>query len=442
MRDATVFAPASPTGSGATLTPPSSSRRSSRRRTPPRTRPASSSATICAVVDDQHAIRQRADLLQLERDEQDAVALRRAARSGGGGRTRSRRRRGRASAARRSAPAGPRRSRARSRPSAGCRPRARSASASGSPPRTSYSSSSGARALAHPLRREQAEPVGRSARGGSRAAHRFSARLKSSTSPRRWRSSAMWPTPGVELPRTPRPVTSRPSTRTVPASGCAARSASRSARSGRCRRRRRARRSRPPRTSKVDAVDGGQAAVVARPRGPATSSSGVARLGRLLVDPEEHVAPDHQRARLASVAPSVDTVSIFLPRRSTVTRSAMSSTSRELVRDEDDRLAPSAVSVRRIRNSSAVSCAVSTAVGSSRISTSAPRSSARRISTRCWVPTEMSADARVGVDGEPEALGELAHAPCRRLACRSSSALARLGRRGRCSPPPSSPGRA
>ena len=78
------------------------------------------------------------------------------------------------------------------------------------------------------------------------------------------------------------------------------------------------------------------------------------------------------RARLASVAPSVETVSTFLPRRSTLTRSAISSTSPSLCEMKTIDL-PSAVSVRRILNSSAVSWAVSTAVGSSRISTSAPR---------------------------------------------------------------------
>ena len=111
--------------------------------------------------------------------------------------------------------------------------------------------------------------------------------------------------------------------------------------------------------------------------------------------------PTIMRASDSSVAPSVDTVSTFLPRRSTLTRSAMSSTSPSLWEMKTIDL-PSAVSVRRIRNSSCVSCAVSTAVGSSRISTSAPRSSARRISTRCWVPTEMSATRASGSTASPK----------------------------------------
>ena len=107
------------------------------------------------------------------------------------------------------------------------------------------------------------------------------------------------------------------------------------------------------------------------------------------------------RASDSSVAPSVDTVSTFLPRRSTLTRSAMSSTSPSLWEMKTIDF-PSAVSVRRIRNSSCVSCAVSTAVGSSRIRMSAPRSSARRISTRCWVPTEMSATRASGSTASPK----------------------------------------
>ena len=48
--------------------------------------------------------------------------------------------------------------------------------------------------------------------------------------------------------------------------------------------------------------------------------------------------PTIMRARLSSVAPSTGTVSTFFPRRRTVMRSATSSTSWSLWRDEDDRL--------------------------------------------------------------------------------------------------------
>ena len=138
--------------------------------------------------------------------------------------------------------------------------------------------------------------------------------------------------------------------------------------------------------------------------------------------------------------PRSSTVSTFLPRRSTLTRSAISSTSPSLCEMKTIDL-PSAVSVRRILNSSAVSWAVSTAVGSSRISISAPRSSARRISTRCCWPTEMSPTRASGSTREAEAVRQLAHAPAPPPWCRAARPCA-ARRRGRCSRPPSSPARA
>ena len=84
-----------------------------------------------ALEDDEDAVGEREDLLELERDEQDRLGPRRAPRSGAGARPRSRRRRARASAGRRSAPSGRGRSRARGSPSAGCRPTARPAGVSG-----------------------------------------------------------------------------------------------------------------------------------------------------------------------------------------------------------------------------------------------------------------------------------------------------------------------
>ena len=72
------------------------------------------------------------------------------------------------------------------------------------------------------------------------------------------------------------------------------------------------------------------------------------------------------------MAPSVDTVSILLPRRSTVTRSAISSTSPSLWLMKTI-ATPSAWSVLSTLNSSPASCAVSTAVGSSSTRMRAPR---------------------------------------------------------------------
>ena len=62
---------------------------------------------------------------------------------------------------------------------------------------------------------------------------------------------------------------------------------------------------------------------------------------------------------------------------------------------------PCALRLRRMRNRWSASCGVSTPVGSSRISTCAPRNSALRISTRCCTPTGRLADRRVEIDLEP-----------------------------------------
>ncbi len=110
--------------------------------------------------------------------------------------------------------------------------------------------------------------------------------------------------------------------------------------------------------------------------------------------------PTISRARLRSVAPSVGTVSIFLPRRSTVTWSETSSTSLSLCEMKMIEV-PSAASVRSTRKRSCDSCAVSTAVGSSSTSTFAPRNSARRISTRCWAPTPRSSTFASGLTASP-----------------------------------------
>ena len=51
---------------------------------------------------------------------------------------------------------------------------------------------------------------------------------------------------------------------------------------------------------------------------------------------------------------------------------------------------PCSLSERMMSISSSISCGVSTAVGSSRISTLASLESALMISTRCWTPTGRS----------------------------------------------------
>ena len=167
-----------------------------------------------ALVDHEHAVGERADLLQLERDEQHAAA----------------------GVALLEQPPVDELDRADVEPARRLRgdrdlrllgelardddlllvaARQRAGRVSGSPPRTSYCSSSGSACCS--IRFGESRPKRLSgARRYSRSA-RFSASEKSSTRPRRWRSSAMWPTPAASAPRTPVPVMSRPPTRTWPA---------------------------------------------------------------------------------------------------------------------------------------------------------------------------------------------------------------------------------
>ena len=60
------------------------------------------------------------------------------------------------------------------------------------------------------------------------------------------------------------------------------------------------------------------------------AEEGLAGIDRRLLDPEQDLAADHQARKSLRIAPSRGTVSIFLPRRRTVMRSAISSTSRSL----------------------------------------------------------------------------------------------------------------
>ncbi len=88
------------------------------------------------------------------------------------------------------------------------------------------------------------------------------------------------------------------------------------------------------------------------------------------------------------------------PRRSTVIVSAIDWTSRSLWEMKMTEV-PAPVSWRTMRNSSSVSAGVSTAVGSSRISTLACRTSALTISTRCCRPTGSSSTSASGSTSSP-----------------------------------------
>ena len=201
----------------------------------------------------------------------------------------------------------------------------------------------------------------------------FSAIEKSSTSPRRWRSSGMWPRPA-----------SRECERVCVRHVLVRRPGSRPAETFR---------------SPVDRVDQ-LGLAVAVDAGDADDLAGADRRARRRSpssapgrprrrDPRPSVAARRARtaalstrsrtsrptmsvARLCSVAPAAGSVSIFLPRRRTVIRSAMSVTSFSLWLMKMIDL-PCSVRLLRIVKSSCASCGVSTAVGSSRIRMSAPR---------------------------------------------------------------------
>ena len=200
----------------------------------------------------------------------------------------------------------------------------------------------------------------------------FSASVKSSTRPRRCRSSGMWPTPASRQLRAPSVVTSSPAATIRPASGL------------------------PQARDRLDelrlavAVHPGDADDLAGPhlagrrrerlprsRSSCTRRSSTVRSGSpgsacVFSTCRSTSRPTIRRARPSSVAPSRATVSIVLPRRRTVMRSAIASTSPSLwVMKMID--FPSAWSERMMLKSSSASCGVRTAVGSSRMRISAPR---------------------------------------------------------------------
>ena len=107
-------------------------------------------------------------------------------------------------------------------------------------------------------------------------------------------------------------------------------------------------------------------------RRSATSSSGFVGCGGPLSTRSSTSRPTIRRARLSSVAPAAGSVSIFLPRRSTVIREAISVTSFSLWLMKMIDL-PCSIRLPTIPNSSCASWGVSTAVGSSRTRMSAPR---------------------------------------------------------------------
>ena len=110
--------------------------------------------------------------------------------------------------------------------------------------------------------------------------------------------------------------------------------------------------------------------------------------------------PTIARAIACGVVPAVGKRATVRPPRSTVMVSDTATTSSSLCVISRI-VAPPAASVRSTRHRSATSGGESTAVGSSRMSTRAPRWSALRISTRCASPTVRSATSAVGSTASP-----------------------------------------
>ena len=316
---------------------PSRARRSSRGRAPPRVTSAGTRATISPSYMTRIAVGERQDLLELERDEQDRPPSSRSSTS----------RRWTNSIAPTSSPRVgwaairtlriavdlPREDDLLLVPAG-----ERACLASRDlPPRTSNSRMQLPRAL-------DRDVPGRASRTASPAASRkscsamFSASVKSSTSPRRWRSSGMWPRPASKCSRraVARDVLARRARSSRLRPPQAGDRVDR-ARSGRCRRRRRCRRSRPrgPRARRraPSRGRGRRGRAGPRPRAAARPASAGA-----LLDPKQHLAPDHQpREALLGRALARAASRSTLPRRSTRDPVGDLEHLVQLVADEDDR---------------------------------------------------------------------------------------------------------
>ena len=263
----------------------------------------------------------------------------------------------------------------------------------------------------------------------------FSASEKSSTSPRRWRSSAMWPTPAAERPAHARAGDVAVADPDAPAG--------RDPQPG----------DRLHELGLAVAVDAGDADDLARraprarrraaraargrpsPRGPPPRAAGSPVSAASLSSRNSTSRPTISLARLASVAPLVSTVPTFLPRRSTVTRSAISSTSRSLW---EMKMTDDALRGERAQDLEQVGRLLGGEHGGRLVEDQDVRAAVQRAQD---LHALLLADADVlhagaRVDGQPEAVRQLAHAPLggrRRRAARPCAAR----RRARRSRPPS-----
>ena len=266
----------------------------------------------------------------------------------------------------------------------------------------------------------------------------FSASEKSRTSPRRCRSSGMWPTPASRHSRLLSVVTSSPAAMIRPASGLR-RPGDRldELRSGRCRPPRRCRRSRrpAPRRRRRELPPGrarrGRCRSSTVRRG-SPGSAGVFSTCR------STSRPTIRRARLSSVAPSRGTVSIVFPRRRTVIRSAISSTSPSLwVMKMID--FPSAWSERMIVEE--LHRLLRREDGRRLVEDEDLGASVERLQDLDALlhADRDRLDAGLRAHRQAEALGDVPDSLVGRLEVEEGP-LVGLDRRARCSPPPSSPG--
>lgn len=149
-----------------------------------------------------------------------------------------------------------------------------------------------------------------------------------------------------------------------------------------------------------------------RPRMTRRSSPAACPPGR---SPKSTSRPTISEAISRSLVSRVSMTFSSLPRRITPTRSLTRITSGRRCVMRMTVMFFSSTTRRMTSNSSSASCGVRTAVGSSRISTSAPVRSALRISTRCWMPTLRSRTTSPGSTFSPysaESLRTVSSASC------------------------------
>ena len=155
----------------------------------------------------------------------------------------------------------------------------------------------------------------------------------------------------------------------------------------------------PPRNVKLTPDSRSTPAASRRRRSSTSSSTGPGRAGSLAWSRRSRRPIISSPSSSAEVC-AVTRCATISPARITETRSVIAMISRSLCVISSTVL-PCARRAWSTRNRSSASCGVNTPVGSSRISTSAPRYSALRISTRCCAPTGRSPTSASGSTESP-----------------------------------------